>query len=196
MKTNLLAVGVMAVLLGSPLEVMAQTPATTAKPETAKPAAAPPTGDVTPLKLLITVSRYQGDKKISSMPYSLSLIVGGPRITFNIGAQVPYATTQATDTAKTPSYSYRSVGVGIIVSNHTMVEPGRYKMDISVDDSTLSSSNQIQGAPTISGVPIFRTFSSSGTVILRDGQTTQLTTAADPITGETMRVDVMLTVVK
>ncbi len=32
--------------------------------------------------------------------------------------------------------------------------------------------------------------------MLREGQTTQLTTAADPITGEIMRVDVTLTVVK
>ncbi len=32
--------------------------------------------------------------------------------------------------------------------------------------------------------------------MLRDGQTTQLTTAADPITGEIMRVDVTLTVIK
>jgi hypothetical protein len=76
------------------------------------------------------------------------------------------------------------------------VEPGQFKMDISVADTTLSSSNQIQGAPTIPGVPIFRTFNTGGTVFLRDGQTTQLTTAADPITGETMRVDVTLTVVK
>jgi hypothetical protein len=31
----------------------------------------------------------------------------------------------------------------------TVVEPGQYKMDIAVKDSTLSSSNQIQGAPAI-----------------------------------------------
>ena len=79
-----------------------------------------------------------------------------------------------------------------------MVEPGLYKMDINVSDTSVSSSSQIQGAPAITGVPMFRNFSTGGTVMLRDGQTTQLTTAGDPITGEIMRVDVMhaLTVVK
>jgi hypothetical protein len=33
-------------------------------------------------------------------------------------------------------------------------------------------------------------------VILKDGQTTHVTSAADPISGETMRVDVTLTVSK
>ena len=46
---------------------------------------------------------------------------------------------------------------------------GQYKMEINVDDSNLSSSNLIQGAPTISGVPMFRTFSTGGTLVLRDG---------------------------
>jgi hypothetical protein len=77
-----------------------------------------------------------------------------------------------------------------------VVEPGQYKMEINVDDNNLSSSSQIQGASTLPGVPIFRTFSTGGTLILRDGQPSQLTTAADPITGETMRVDVTLTVLK
>ena len=72
-------------------------------------------------------------------------------MTFNIGAQVPYATTQATDTAKTPAYSYRDVGVGIVVSNQTILgELGLHKMDISVENSTLSSSSQSR-APNISG---------------------------------------------
>ncbi len=194
MKHTLLAASVVAILVAGPFTLAAQTQAP-AKSETAKPAASA-ANDIIPLRLLITISRYQGDKKISNLPYSLSLSIGGPRVVFNIGAQVPYATTPATETPKTASYSYRRVGIEIVVSGQAIVEPGQFKMDISVEDSTLSSSNQIQGAPAIPGVPIFRTFNSSGTVLLRDGQTTQLTAAADPITGETMRVDVTLTVVK
>ena len=194
MTHTLLTTSVVAILVAGPFTLAAQTPAP-AKSETAKPAA-PARSDLTPLRLLVTISRYQGDKKVSSLPYSLSVSIGGPRVVFNIGAQVPYATAPATETGKTASYSYRSVGIEIVVANQIIVEPGQYKMDISVNDSTLSSSTQIQGAPAITGVPIFRTFSSNGTVLLRDGQTTQLTTAADPITGETMRVDVALAVVK
>jgi Flp pilus assembly secretin CpaC len=187
--------GIIAVL-GVPTGLLAQDPVPATKPEAAKPAAAPPRSVYTPLRLQVTISRYQGNKKISSLPYSLSLGIGGPRVQFRVGAQVPYATTSVTDGVKTPSYSYRDVGVGIDVSGQALIEAGLYKMDINVSDSSVSSSSQIQGAPAITGVPIFRNFNTGGTVMLRDGQTTQLTAAGDPITGETLRVDVTLTVVK
>jgi Flp pilus assembly secretin CpaC len=186
--------GLIAALGGAPS--LAQDPAPGAKPETAKPAAAPAKSVYTPLRLQVTISRYQSEKKVSSLPYSLSIGIGGPRVQFRVGAQVPYATTAVNDGVKTPSYSYRDVGVGIDVSGQALIESGLYKMDISVSDTSVSSSSQIQGAPTITGVPIFRNFSTGGTVMLRDGQTTQLTTAGDPITGEIMRVDVTLTVIK
>lgn len=194
MKHTLIAAGIVATLCCADPQALAQEPAAAPKPESAKPA--PPSRTITPLRLQITLSRYQGEKKISSVPYSLPISIGGQRVTFSIGAQVPYATTQTTDNVKTPSYSYRNVGVGINVSGQLMVEPGVYMFNISVEDSSLSTSSQIQGAPSISGVPIFRNFSTSGTILLRDGQTSQLATAGDPITGEIMRVDVTLSVVK
>ena len=193
MTRRLLAAGIVA-LLCIHSNVTAQQPAPTDKPDSAKAEASKPI--YIPLRLQVTVSRYQGEKKITSLPYSLSLTIGGPRLSFRMGAQVPYATTQGNDAAKTPSYSYRDVGISIDVSAQAVIGPGLYKMDLTVVDSTLSSSNQIQGAPTIAGVPIFRNFNTNGSLILKDGQTGQLTTAADPITGETMRVDVTLTVVK
>ena len=195
MKHRFLAVGIVAILVAVQ-SLLAQEPAPAAKAEAAKLAAAPARNVYTPLRLQVTISRYQGDKKVSSLPYSLSVGIGGPRVRFRVGAQVPYATTSVNDGVKTPSYSYRDVGVGIDVSGQAMIEAGLYKMDIDVSDTSVSSSSQIQGAPTITGVPIFRNFSTGGTVMLRDGQTTQLTTAGDPITGEIMRVDVTLTVVK
>ena len=44
------------------------------------------------------------------------------------------------------------------------------------------------------GVPVFRSFGSSNTLVLRDGQSRQYTAAADRVTGESIRVDVALTV--
>ena len=44
------------------------------------------------------------------------------------------------------------------------------------------------------GVPVFRSFESSNTLVLRDGQSRQYTAAADRVTGESIRVDVALTV--
>lgn len=195
MRHTFATLGIIAALGGAP-SLLAQDPAPTAKPEAAKPAAAPARSVYTPLRLQVTISRYQGDKKVSSLPYSLSLAIGGPRVEFRVGAQVPVSTNTVNDGVKTPTYSYRDVGVGIDVSGQALIEAGLYKVDISVSDSSVSSSSQIQGAPTITGVPIFRSFRTGGTVMLKDGQTTQLTTAGDPITGEIMRVDVALTVIK
>ena len=194
MNHAILTLGMVLVLLSGATSSSAQEPAATAKSDTAKPA---PRSAFTLLRVQVAISRYQGDKKISSMPYLIPITIGGQtRVNFNIGAQVPYPTTQTTDNVKTPSYSYRNVGVSIIISNHMMVEAGLYKMDVYVEDTSLATSTQVQETPAIRGVPIFRSFSTNGTLLLRDGQSTQLATAGDPITGETMRVDVTLNVVK
>jgi Flp pilus assembly secretin CpaC len=114
-----------------------------------------------------------------------------------MGADLPYSTvSNAEGKPHTQSYAYRTVGIGIDVTGQIMMEPGVYRMDISVSDTSVAMSNQIQGSPAVAGVPMFRNFSTNGSVVLRDGQTSQLTTAADPITGEIMRVDVTLSVVK
>jgi len=91
---------VFALALGAPAWVRAQDkPAGTL---TAKPPAAQ-----VPLKIQVVISRYQGEKKISSLPYSLSITGGGGSVAENIaagpsfigranlrmGAKVPVATT-------------------------------------------------------------------------------------------------------
>jgi Flp pilus assembly secretin CpaC len=192
-KNNFFALGLIALLM-SASSTFAQDPAPpAAKQEIAKPAA-PARSGITPLRLQLTLTRYQGDKKISSLPYSLAVSMGGSPVRFRMGADLPYSTSP--DGAKTPSYAFRTVGVAIDVTGQLMVDPGLYKMDISVSDSSVASSNQVQGSPTVTGAPLFRSFNTNGTVLLKDGQTTQLATVADPITGETLRVDVTITVVK
>lgn len=149
-----------------------------------------------PIKLNVVVSRYQNDKKLSSLPYSISVSSNSTRASMRMGAQVPYPTAPASEGKPAPGYSYRDVGISIDaqVSIH---EPGLYRVDLSVADTSIATGNQVQGAPAISGVPVFKNFSiGSNTVVLKDGQTTQLTSAADPISGETMRIDVTLTVAK
>jgi Flp pilus assembly secretin CpaC len=193
-KNNFLALGLIAVLMSASSLLFAQNPApAAAKQESAKPAE-PARSGITPLRLQLILTRYQGEKKISSLPYSLAVSLGGPPVRFRMGADLPYSTSA--DGTKTPSYAFRTVGVAIDVTGQLMVDPGLYKMDISVSDSSVASSNQVQGSPTVTGAPLFRSFNTNGTVLLRDGQTTQLATVADPITGETLRVDVTITVVK
>jgi hypothetical protein len=49
---------------------------------------------------------------------------------------------------------------------------------------------------SVEGVPAFRTFTSSFSVLLRDGQTAQHTAATDPVSGEVLRIDVTVNVLK
>lgn len=196
MANHLQTLSVALIALTLPLTIRAQEPSPTPKPVVEKPAGAAVKSGITPTRLQFVISRYQGEKKISSVPYSLSVNIGGPRAGLRMGAQVPYATTQATDGGKIPSYSYKDVGIGIDVTNQTYIEPGLYRFDIIVEDTSISSNNQVQGAPAISAVPVFRTFRTNTSILVKDGQTTQLTTAADPISGEVMRVDVTFSLVK
>jgi Bacterial type II and III secretion system protein len=177
-----------------PLHAAAQEPA---KPATEKPSVAPAPPLTAPLKLNVIVSKYQGDKKTSSLPYSISLNSNSSQVRLRMGADVPYATGSVTADGKpAPAYAYRTVGLSIDATARPPETGGIYRVDISVSDSSIATNNQVQGAPMIGSVPIFRSFSVSNSVMLKDGQTTQLTSAADPVTGEILRVDVTLTVVK
>lgn len=59
--------------------------------------------------------------------------------------------------------------------------------------SATAQAQEPDGAPG-PGVPFIRSFESSNTLVLRDGQSQRYTAAADRLSGETIRVDVMLTV--
>ena len=63
---------------------------------------------------------------------------------------------------------------------------------MSIEDKAMASSAQPPG----SVVPFVRTFLTSNSLILKDGQSRQYTTAADRVTGELVKVDVTLKVVK
>ena len=45
-------------------------------------------------------------------------------------------------------------------------------------------------------MPSFRSFNSSFSALMREGQTTQYTSATDPVTGEVMKIDVTVNVMK
>ena len=81
-----------------------------------------------------------------------------------------------------------------LVCSAKSLDGERYLLETSLEDSWLSGEDQNAAAK---GLPQFRSFRiSNETAILRDGQTTQLTTAADKANGETVRIDVALNVIK
>jgi hypothetical protein len=163
------------------------------KPEPA-PAAAPPSGPSVPLKVSVVISRHRGDKRISSLPYVLGVVANGPRTTLRMGSDVPMALGPG---PVQQSYSYRSIGTNIDCQANTASE-GLYRLGVTVTDSSvhLEPADKASLPARVGDVPIFRNFNSSFTILLRDGQTTEYTSATDPVTGEVMKIEVALSVLK
>src|SRR5215468_5606207 len=144
----------------------AQQPATPAAPAPAPapiPASVPPLSakEAVLLKVQVVISRYQGEKKISSQPYTLSVTANGPRATLKMGTQVPVPfgpQPSGPDGKTTPSlaYNYRSVGTSIECTARAL-DDGRYRLELTVDDSSVVADDP--GAqPLTRGAPQFRSF--------------------------------------
>ncbi len=153
----------------------------------------------TPLRLQVVVSRYQGDKKISSLPYLLSTNAGVPA-TLRMGMMVPVTSTSYTPIASggagvnpLTSFQYKDVGTNIDCTTAALGD-GRFRVALTIEDSSVYPEDQALSTST--DRPSFRSFRAANSLVLKDGQTSELTTAVDKVTGVVTKVDVTLTVVK
>ena len=167
----------------------------------AQPAAQSRPGTPVSLKLSLVFSRYQGEKKISSVPHTLwaTATDGRTPTTLRLGTQIPVPSAVfGKDGEKTQSYNYRDVGTNIDVNASTAVD-GFYKIQITITDSSVYYPDQSEPAArstASTGAPAFRNFNSSFTLMMRDGQTAQSTAVTDPVSGQTIKLDATLNVQK
>jgi len=149
----------------------------------------------TPLKLQIVYSRYQGEKKVSSVPHTLSVNADEGPTRLRMGVQVPI-TTQTKDGMAT---SYRDVGNNIDCRART-ISDGRFRLECSFEQSSLyAADSERRGSSSDAmqvGTPVIRNFRSEANITLRDGQTAQHTSATDPVSGEVLKIDITLNVVR
>ena len=154
--------------------------------------------ELIPVDVEVVISRYQGDKKVSSLPYFLAVNAGErPQNTkLRMGANVPVPASSFSpkpDQNTVVSYTYQNVGTNIDCSARPLGD-GRFVITISVSERSVVQ--QPGDAGLVSGAPVIRNFESENNLVLRDGQTRQFTAAADRVTGEVIKVDVTLKVVK
>jgi hypothetical protein len=168
-------------------------------------------GGLVPLKVLIVIARYQGEKKVSTLPYTLSVNANdaaaqtsgefvSTMARLRTGASVPVPSMgtpkESPIVGPVGPVQYKSIGTNIDCRARS-TDDGRFRVDISIEDTSVYSEGQTaQGAPSMKDMPSFRTFQTSNAVILRDGQSTEFTAAADRITGDVTRVSVTVTVIK
>jgi type II secretory pathway component GspD/PulD (secretin) len=191
---------VLAAIVVSPQVARAQAEA---KPDTKMEAKAVAARSMpSALMVEVTLSRYQGEKRLSSLPYTLAVTPDGSRFNLRVGGQIPVTTTTFTPSDKPEggkagfSYTYRDIGTLIDVTA-AQTDDGRYRVALAVEDSSVyppSEGTKNSGGPA--GVPAFRSFRSTNAVILRDGQSVEYVAATDRISGETSRISVKVTVVK
>lgn len=125
----------------------------------------------------VVISRYEGEKRVSSNPYTLTL-VPGKQGTLRNGLEVAVPTTSFTSkeagAASTVSYTMSQIGTSI----DCVVRPttdGKYELTLTVTERSMAAQSKELGAPLVPNVPTFRNVSSSSTLILGNGQSIQFT---------------------
>jgi hypothetical protein len=193
------ALGLLFGLARTPAATIQQTPGT---PPAAKPAP-------TPLKLDVVLSRVQGEKKVSSMPFTLWMLSSGANVSLRMGVDVPVGSSVVTSgnesaagsrtttvSSTTNRVEFRNVGTSIDCWINSAPD-GRYAVDLRIQDSSIFATDADTRPPLKLADPMaFRTFTFSNQQLMRDGQTLQWASAPDKFTGEVLRVDTTLTVVK
>jgi hypothetical protein len=189
-KRHLAIAAVLIVALAMPARAQEQKPPTI------------PTA-VTPIsiKVQVVLTRYQGEKKISSLPYTLTVNMddrnrNNGQANLRLGTQVPITTNarQSNDgnAPLVPTVQYRDVGTSIDCVA-TALDDGRFKLNLTVEDSSVETG---PGSGSNTTHPAFKSFRTSDTVLLRDLQSAEYSTATDRVTGDVWKVNVTLTVVK
>jgi Flp pilus assembly secretin CpaC len=150
----------------------------------------------TPLKVQVLFSRYQGEKKVSSMPYTLAVNADDRPTAVRVGLQVPVLVFLGPD--KGTTVAFKDVGNNLDCSAESLPD-GRFTLAFSleqgsvyVDDVSTKSAREAAAFHA----PVLRNFKSQTNVMLRDGQSVEYIAATDPISGEVLKIDVTLHVVK
>ena len=135
------------------------------------------------VKVEIVISKYDGDELTTRLPYELTVsAVENPRsMHFRMGVEVPVVVDGS------GTQQYRNVGTNIDCSARPL-DDERFRVQLKLEQSSMVS------AAAEAGNPLFRTFSSSYDVALGDGETVELTSGTDPVSGEVTKVSVSLSV--
>src|SRR5512134_1139818 len=108
------------------------------------------------LRVLLVISRFEGEKKLASLPYTFTVTSDGRSARVRMGVETPIPVAHGlpglADVKPPTSYQYRNVGTNLDCSARA-TKDGRYQLQISVENSSTLSGTGTSGMP-----PLFRTF--------------------------------------
>jgi hypothetical protein len=150
----------------------------------------------TPLRVQVTISRFEGERKVATMPYSLLVNAGDRdnRVALRIGVAVPIANAGKDG----PLVTVHDIGTNMDCTA-TPADQGRFRITLALNYSSVYESDQrhLQATPRAGdSTQLVRSFTTSFSMLLRNGESGQSLAATDPVTGEVMKIDVSLTVLK
>ncbi len=184
MKTMRISAGTVAALLLLATAVQAQEKAV-------KP--------ITPLTVQVVFNEYEGEKKISSLPYMLA-VNANERPGFPDTANLRMGVIVPISTDKDGKVNYEHVGTNIDCKAES-IEDGRFRLHLNANRSSLYTPPDLEkksAGPEVNalGRPMLRRFDAFFSLLMRDGQTIQSTMATDAVSGRVWKVEVTLRVVK
>jgi hypothetical protein len=181
-------------LLIVPIHLIAQE---NPKPESKKPAVS--------LKVQVVLAESEGEKKLASLPYTFFLKaaesgpVPPPWTKVRIGSRVPV------HAGKEGGLQYIDVGTNID-SRGFLADDGRFDIYLNLERSWVEGEVVLPAEKSSAATsdsesghfkePIIRQFKTELNLTMRDGQTTQTTQAADPLSGRLLTITVTVNVVK
>ena len=149
-----------------------------------------------PLKVQLTFTEQDGDKKISTMPYVFSVLAnerGVDGTSLRVGVRVPIETD-----GKDQKTTYLDLGSNIDC-RVKIEEDGRFAVSLTMDRSALYPNKSAEGERLVNepnGLPLIRQFRTNQNLLLKDGQTAESVLSTDPITGHVLHVSITLNVIK
>jgi hypothetical protein len=157
---------------------------------------------VSPLKIQIVFTEFEGDKKVKSLPYAMVFTAGTRReaefAKLRIGSRVPVYV------GKEGQFQYVDIGTNLD-SRAERLEDGRYGLRLSLERSWVQAEMHMpidNPAGTAENKlvefsqPVIGQYKTDVYLIARDGQTVETTVATDPLNGKQLKIEVTLTTPK
>lgn len=143
-------------------------------------------------KVTVVISRFDGyDKKTANLPFVLWVNTGRTGSALRMNSEVPVPNAVLKDGVSFESYSFREIGTNIDCSA-TDLGDGRYRLDLGVSDSQVFRMENVGKA----ALSRSQNFTINSQPILRDGQTVEYAVATDKTSGEVVKLQVTLNLVK
>jgi hypothetical protein len=165
--------------------------------------------ETTELRIQVVFTEYDGEKKISSLPYTLLVDAPegrrGDKSSIRMGLRVPIVTgsfkTGSESASVNQQFTYIDVGSNLDAWA-SKEENGRFNLHLNLERSSAYSPSSGQKASAVSGnevllsQPVIQQFRTEVDLFIRDGQSIQSTLATDPVSGRVTKVEVTVNMVK